>query len=160
MNLDYLEKGVEGKTANIKRAMEAMETLKRNALVNFLKQQGYKVENYGCFDFDGIPSQTKPFFWDWYYSQIDDQTLYSRIQRDIGWNFTLKNIFTGAFQVPESYKTEKAYHLYRNNYNLGGLIKELSVSNDTPRFIYNASICRTILIIWIPMGKKFQTRLF
>jgi hypothetical protein len=136
MDLDYLEKGVEGKIANVKRTMEAMGTLKSNALVNFLKQQAYKIENYGCFDFDEMPSQTKPFFWDWYYSQIDDQTLYSRIKRDIAWSFTLKNIFTGAFQVPKSYKTAKAYHIYRNNYNLNGLIKELSVSSDTPRFIY------------------------
>ena len=135
-NLDYLEKGVEGKVANVKRAMEAMETLKNNALINFLKHQGYKIENYGCFDFDGAPSQTKLFFWDWYYRQIDDQTLYSRIKRDIGWNFALKNIFTGAFQVPKGYKITKTYHLYRNNYNLNGLIKELSVSNNTPRFIY------------------------
>ena len=136
LNLDYLEKGVEGKTVSIKRAMEAMETLKSNALINFLKQQGYTIENFGCFNFDGMPSQTKPFFSDWYYSQIDDQTLYSRIKRDIGWNFTLKNIFTGAFRVPKNYKTEKAYHLYRNNYNLNGLIKGLSVSTKTPRFIY------------------------
>lgn len=136
MNLDYLEKGVEGKVANVKRAMEAMETLKSNALMCFLKQQGYKIENYGCFNFDWAPSQTKPFFFDWYYSQIDDQTLYSRFKRDIAWNFTLKNIFTGELHIPKWYKTDKAYHIYRNNYNLNGLIRELSVSNDTPRFVY------------------------
>jgi len=136
MNLDYLKKGIEGKTANVRRTMEAIETLKSNVLMNFLEQQGYKIENYGCFDFDVAPCQTKPFFWDFYYSQIEDQTLYSRIRRDIGRNFSVRNIFTGALRIPKSYKAEKAYHLYRNNYNFNGLIKELSTRNDTPRFIY------------------------
>jgi hypothetical protein len=136
MNLNYLEGGLEKKLASSRVFLQAMETLKGNQLVKFLRAQGYEIKNYGCFDLADVPTETIPYFNNLAYSQIDNQTLFSRIKRDIGWNFAIKNIFTGAFQIPEGYKKKKAYHLYRNEYNLRGLLNELKVHSDTPRFVY------------------------
>ena len=136
MNLNYLRGGLEKKVASSRVFLQAMETLKDNRLVKFLRAEGYEIKNYGCFDFAGVPTETIPYFSNLAYSQIDNQTLFSRIKRDIGWNFEIKNIFTGEFQIPESYKKNKAYHLYRNEYNLKGLLNELEVNSDTPRFVY------------------------
>ena len=136
MNLNYLRNGLEKKVASQRVFLQAMETFKDNQLVKFLRTEGYDIKNYGCFDLAGAPTETIPYFNDVRYSQIDNQTLFSRIKRDIGWNFAIKNPFTGAFRVPESYKKSKAYHLYRNRYNLRGLLNELGLNSNAPRFVY------------------------
>jgi len=136
MNLNYLREGLESKVASSRVFLQAMETLRDNQLVKFLRTQGYEIKNYGCFDLAGVPTETVAYFNNLAYSQIDNQTLLSRIKRDIGWNFAIKNVFTGAFRVPGSYKEKKAYHLYRNEFNLEGLLNELKVNSDTPRFVY------------------------
>jgi hypothetical protein len=126
-----------GKTpVSSKIFLQAMETFKNNRLVQFLEQEGYAIKNYGCFDLKGAPAPVIPYFDDLYARQIDEQTLYSRIMRDIGWNFQLKNIFTGSFRVPESYRENKAMHLYRNRYNWNALMQEMQTKAPKPRFVY------------------------
>src|SRR4030095_15143426 len=97
MNLNYLREGLESKVASSRVFLQAMETLRDNQLVKFLRTQGYEIKNYGCFDLAGVPTETVAYFNNLAYSQIDNQTLLSRIKRDIGWNFAIKNVFTGAF---------------------------------------------------------------
>ena len=136
MNLDYLKSGLEKQIVSSKVFLQAIETFKENQLVKFLKSQGYDIKNFGCFDLSNALCKTDPYFIDLYFHQINQQTLTARIMRDIGWNFAIKNIFTGTFKVPDSYRKSKAYHIYRNNYNWAGLMNELSVSSNTPRFVY------------------------
>ncbi len=136
MNFSYLRGGLEKKVASNRVFLQAMETFKGNRLVKFLRTEGYEIQNYGCFDLAGAPTKTIPYFTDVPYALIDNQTLISRTKHDIGWNFAIRNVFTGAFRVPESYKKWKAYHLYRNKYNLEGLLNELKLDSDTPRFVY------------------------
>lgn len=132
----YLKPALEKDKVTSKTFVQAMETFRNNHLLSFLKKLGYGVKNFGCFDLKDAPLKTDPYFKDAYSKQIDDQTLYSRIKRDIGWNFTVKNIFTGASRIPESYRQNKAYHLYRNNYNWQALLKELQTAAEEPRFVY------------------------
>jgi hypothetical protein len=135
-NLNYLKSGIEKNIVTSGNLLRAITTFKKNKLVNLLTQEGYSIRNYGCLDIENFPAKTSAYFNGLDYRQIDNQTLASRIWKDIGWNFTTKNIFTGAFRVPESYKLNKSYHLYRNTYNLNGLISELNTHSDTPKFIY------------------------
>ena len=136
LNLGYLKSGIENTMVTTKKFLQAMETLKTNKLARFLDNQGYSIRNFGCFDMEMAPTPTDPYFKDLYYTQVDNQTFFSRLWSDIGWNFTLKNIFTGKFQIPKNYTKKKSYHLFRNDYNLKGLIKELGTNSDTPRFVY------------------------
>jgi hypothetical protein len=136
LNLDYLKTGLENNMVSSKTFLQGMETLKKNKLENFLAEQGYTLKNFGCFDMDLVSTKTDPYFKDLYYSQVDNQTFSSRLWGDIGWNFTLKNIFTGKFQIPETYKKNKSYHLFRNDFNIKGLIGELDTHSNTPKFVY------------------------
>ncbi|SHF09182.1 hypothetical protein SAMN02745131_01759 [Flavisolibacter ginsengisoli DSM 18119] len=136
LNLGYLKSGIENTMVTTKKFLQAMETLKTNRLARFLDGQGYSIRNFGCFDMEMAPTPTDPYFKDLYYTQVDNQTFFSRLWSDIGWNFTLKNIFTGKFQIPKNYIEKKSYHLFRNDYNLKGLIKELGTNSDKPRFVY------------------------
>ena len=67
---------------------------------------------------------------------IDNQTLFSRVSRDIGWKFRYTNVFTKETRIPGSYKKGKRDHIFRNNFNAENLLKEMSRSGDRPRFIY------------------------
>jgi len=136
MNLNYLKPGIEKQKEQDKLFLQAIETLKQNTVTKFFNAEGYQIKNFGCFDFADAPASTIPYFADLFYRQIDDQTLSSRIVRDIGWNFTTRNIFTGAFQVPKKYRKAKELHLRRNQFNWEQLREELSRKSDSPRFVY------------------------
>jgi hypothetical protein len=136
LDMNYLKPGIENEAGQDKLFVQAITTLKNNELSKFLKTKGYQIKNFGCFDFNDAPTPTQPYFDNLFYKQIDDQTIYSRVARDIGWNFTTKNIFTGAFRVPKNYTKTKEYHIYRNQYNWDKLVNELKQKSDSPRFVY------------------------
>ena len=122
LDLNYLEPGIEAKPVSSKLFLQATQTLKENGINRFLKDQGYQVMNYGCFDFSGAATAKEPYFSGTPFNQIDNQTFWSRLKRDIGWNFTTEDFFSGKFRVPPGYAEQKAYHLERNQYNWNQLI--------------------------------------
>ena len=135
-DMNYLKSGLENRSIGGKAFLQAIQTFENNQLTKFLKEQGYEIKNYGCIDIKGTPSLMTPYFADLSFDQIDNQTLYSRVMEDIGWNFTQKNIFTGQVKIPESYKKRKRLHVYRNNFNRNGLFSELKTQGDRPKFLY------------------------
>lgn len=136
LNFNYLQPGLEKDPVTSRVFIQGIETLKNNQLINFLRKQSYVLKNYGCFDLSNLRSHTLPYFNEIYASQIDNQTLSSRIEKDIGWNFSTKNLFTGTFRVPSAYKKSKAYHLFRNQYNYDCLMNEFSQHDQKPKFVY------------------------
>ena len=136
LGLSYLKHGIDSSLISSVEFIKGIETLKRVQLIDFLRGNDYKVLNFGCFNLRGTPSQIVPYFDYLYKDIIDNQTLYSRIKRDVGWSFQLRNIFTGEFRVPNDYKKNKALHLYRNQSNFNYLLSELNRESDTSRFVY------------------------
>ncbi|MEI6945733.1 sulfatase-like hydrolase/transferase [Paraflavisolibacter sp. H34] len=136
LGLHYLRPGLERQQVSHREFLQAIATLKNAWLPQFLKQQGYAIKNYGCFDLEGTPSETLPYFYGKDREQIDNQTLASRIDRDIWWNFSTRNIFTGAFQVPHYYKKQKQYHLFRNKFNFESVVQEVKAESSQPKFVY------------------------
>lgn len=136
LDMNYLKPGIENGTEDGNLVFKAIATLKNNKLSEFLKKEGYQIKNFGCFDLNDAPSPTRPYFDEFYYREIDDQTLYSRVVRDIGWNFATKNLFTGSFRIPKGYTKAKEYHIYRNQFNWEKLMNEVKQKSDSPRFVY------------------------
>lgn len=136
LDMNYLKPGIENGTGNENLIFQAIATLKKNKLSEFLKKEGYQIKNFGCFDFSDASTPTRPYFDEFYYREIDDQTLYSRVLRDIGWNITTKNLFTGSFRIPKGYTRAKEYHIYRNQFNWEKLMNEIKQKSDSPRFVY------------------------
>jgi hypothetical protein len=135
-NLNYLKNGLENRSIGGKAFLQAIQTFEDNQLTKFLKGQGYEIKNYGCIDIKGTPALMKPYFADLSFNQIDNQTFYSRLMEDIGWNFTQRNIFTGHVKIPDSYKERKQQHIHKNNFNLDGLFSELKTQDARPKFLY------------------------
>jgi hypothetical protein len=135
-NYNYLDLEKKDSLVSHSTFLKAMETFRKNRLTSFLAEQGYDILNYGCFNLDKAILHTRPYFESLPSDMINNQTILARIQRDIGWNFTIKNIFTGQFKIPGSYRRNKEYHLYRNNYNAEHILRELKTPGDKPRFVY------------------------
>jgi len=135
-NYDYLDLKESDSVYYNDVFLRGIETFKKNRLTPYLTDQGYEIINYGCFDLENAVTPTYTFFNDMGRLMIDNQTLFSRVSRDIGWKFRYTNVFTKETRVPGSYKKGKRDHIFRNNFNADNLLKEMSRSGDRPRFIY------------------------
>jgi hypothetical protein len=135
--MQYLDKCSENEITSSKLFLQAMQTFRSNQLTEFLKEKGYLLENFGCFDLKATPSAFQPYFYGLDYNQIDNQTILSRIDADIGFNWTVKNPFTGRFTLPKNFSQGRQHHILRNQTNLDSLLGALSRPNgNTPRFVY------------------------
>jgi hypothetical protein len=135
-NFNYLNLPSNDSIVSQATFLKAIQTFKKNKLTVFLKQQGYEIIDNGCFEIDNSVFHMRPYFETLPKDIIDNQTIISRIKRDIGWNFTLKNILTGDLRIPRSYKKNKTYHIYRNNLNFKNAIDEMTKSGSNPKFVY------------------------
>lgn len=133
LNLDYLKKGIEERPVSRRVFLQASQTLSKNSFFHFLSEQGYSLRNYGCFNMVKTNEHTKPFIDDSGHDLIDNQTLYFRIKRDIGWRFRRIEVLNKATGTLDS---NLQYHIYRNKFNIDGLINELKKEEAFPRFIY------------------------
>lgn len=115
---------------------QSIEYFKQTAIPKYFTSLGYEIKNYGCFDLESAPSKTEVYFKDYNQLLINNQTLFNRIDRDIGWNFYLKDVLTGKNKVPEHFRKMKEYHVFRNQYNWNGLLEEIKKESDNPRFIF------------------------
>jgi hypothetical protein len=137
LNASYLKVDSQEYVINHKDLLSAVNTVRDNWIVPFLQRNEYEIKNFGVFDFKTAPAATYPYFGKNYFTgAIDDQTFFSRALGDIGWNFTLRNIFTGQFRVPRMYLKQKKEYILRNEFNYEHLIKELQAQTDKPRFVY------------------------
>jgi hypothetical protein len=136
LNYDYLDLKKSDTVFNNSILLRGIETLKKNRLTPYLKDQGYEIINYGCFDLKNAVTPTYPFFNYLPSAMIDNQTFPSRIKRDIGWKFSITNIFTDETRISGSYKKAKRDHLFRNSFNADNLLNEMSRRGEKPRFIY------------------------
>ena len=136
LNCEYLDLKRSDSLFSNTRLLQGIETFRKNRLTEFLKEQGYEIQNYGCFDLEGTESTAYTDF-EWLpRNMIDKQTLSSRFRDDIGWQLQTKNIFTGESKIPRSYWDKKKKHIARNEYNLNALMNELKTSDSKPRFVY------------------------
>jgi hypothetical protein len=136
-HLDYLKAGMHKELISSKLFMQAVHTFSDNKVVDYLQSLNYEVKNYGCFNLEAKHTAVKSYFEDRYQSQIDNQTMYSRFMRDVSWQFKMKNIFTGKFRLPDSYKKSKELHLYRNSFNWEQLLSEFAEDKGKGnKFVY------------------------
>ena len=136
-NVSYLKPGLENRHNPSKLYIQGIETFKDNVVTGFFKKEGYLLKNFGCFDLNDAPIQTKPFIKNYKLSRlINDQTIYARILRDIGWNFISRNTHIDTFKIPKEYKENKEYHIYRNQYNWDNLMNEIRNESNLPRFVF------------------------
>ena len=136
LNYTYLDLKKTDNVISPKKILQGAETFKKNRLTSFLAGEGYEIINLGCLELENSVIHTIPFFDHMQGELINNQTFFSHLNRDIGWKFRIKNIFSGKPRIPSVHKEEKKRHISRNDFNEVQLINALNAEDDQPRFVY------------------------
>jgi hypothetical protein len=102
--------------------------IRENQLMDFLHQQGYEIVNCSSFDLHGNPSPVNGSLLPIKTRLITEQTLYSRVIRDLGFHFL------SYISIPMFEKT--LYQSLDNDNKLIALLEAASSRKGKPRFIY------------------------
>ena len=134
-SMDYLEKVNAGDVLTSKKFVQAMETYRNNRILSYFRGKQYQIRNFGCFDVKGAELETIPFFVYAYPKLIDDRTAWPRLKREVGWHFTMNDLFGNGFRIPENFRQTKEIDLNRNKYNFSSLLREMQRESASPRFV-------------------------
>jgi hypothetical protein len=115
--------------------MRGEKAIEKSPLPGFLQAEGYTLFNYGCFDFANAKVKGPAYMTsDKLRSVIDNQTIVSRIKRDIWWNVAA--LFSDRLQLSGISKKERELHVTRNMYNYTGFVQQLKMPSGRPRFVF------------------------
>jgi len=132
LTMDYFDQPLEFAEATSKLRLQAFHTLKLSNLFSRLHEQGYSLVNLALTDLKDQPVQTFEF------SKVDKlkplylETLWGRVDRDLGWHVVL--LFPALGQQSEA---NHQRFINRNNFNLQSTLNELKVQDkDHPKFVF------------------------
>ena len=132
LTMDYFDRQLEFAEATSKLRLQAFHTLKWSNLFTRLHQQGYSLVNLALTDLKDQPVQTFEF------SKVDKvkplylETLWGRVDRDLGWHLVL--LFPALGRQSEAIHRQ---FINRNNFNLQSTLNELKVQDkDHPKFVF------------------------
>ncbi len=129
-SMDYLQ-GLEKSNRSLSDRSICFKLINDNPVVDFFKQQGYHTLNFGIFRFaDDLPYRSTSF----YKSGTDlirEQTLFTRMTRDIRFNLVTKLKIRSEIERMAYYNLEITQDLYNRTWN------EIAKPSVTaPRFVY------------------------
>ena len=101
-------------------------TIMKNPVIKILEKQGYTIHNHSIFDFENYPTLLGTYFYQLRGMYIDDETLFGRVKRDIGWN--LGSLFKD--QAKEAIVEKIDLHV-KNIYFSFDMAKE-AIKNQSP----------------------------
>jgi len=133
LNLGYLNKLDNSHSFYTKDFFESYYTVYNNHLTEWLKQQGYELNNYSIFEIKDAPSRITPFLQELNYRSVLGQTFFNKVYRDIGYHFSFLQ------PKPELTKEEKAKvnsGLKRIQETFDGVVHTSKTSSTTSRFTY------------------------
>jgi hypothetical protein len=120
-----------------KLELRGENTIKDNPLTDFFQSEGYEIMNYGCFDFNNAAVKGPPYITKEIRAyRIDNQTIVSRIMRDIWWNFSRRNWKSTQMRSSTVETKERSSHVNRNVYNYNAFVQELELESQTPKFVF------------------------
>lgn len=85
LNMDYLKGIPDVNAITVRDYARCNELIRNNQAIMCLNLQGYGILNYSIFDLAGHPSQVNQSFLPLKTRLITSSTLFSRVNRDIGW---------------------------------------------------------------------------
>jgi len=129
LNMQFLP-GIYGSNSNKNDLSICMNTIRKNAFLQYLQSSGYKFYNYSIFDFEGQPAVTLPTFLPLKTKPITSQTFTNRLMRDLGYHLAT------TFKLPSMIRKVK-YSDLRNNEKIIRLTeKVITEVPANPKFVY------------------------
>ena len=128
LNMSYVP-GLEIKRDSIELRKYLTDLVRDNEFTAFLHRQGYEIVNCSIFDLQGNPSPVDESLLPIKTRLITEQTLYSRVMKDLGFHFL--PYFRNTLLEKELYRSRE------NDNRLISLVKSQSaVPAARPRFVY------------------------
>lgn len=132
LNMDYLERLNTEKLFYTKEFFQSHYTIFHNELCQVLVKQGYEINNFSIFDLKGQPSQVSPFLEKLVHRSVTGQTLFYKLNRDIGYHFhpyfRKKIVRAGVEEAQED--------IARIEETRAGVIEVAKANKQTPQFTY------------------------
>lgn len=150
LNLDYLYNLDTDKLFHTKEFFQSHYTIYNNELCSIMKKQGYAINNFSIFDIKDHPSQVIPFLDKLVPRSITGQTLFQKLNRDIGfhWNrFTREKRIAAVVQEADD-------DIARIDQTLTGIINVAKAEKSTPQFTYAHFILPHETFYFDSTGKK------
>jgi hypothetical protein len=129
LNMSYLDGLKDVKGGPVQEYYYLSDLIRDNALTSFLYAEGYEIVNCSIFDLHGNPSPVEESLLPIKTRLITDQTFYSRLSRDVGWNFY--RYFIDPFSKKEIYQS-----LGDDNKLIAALKTATTIQSARPRFVY------------------------
>lgn len=131
LNMSYLE-GLSGRaTLTADDYSYCHELIKNNEVIKFLSTQGYNIVNFSIFDLVGNPSPISQTILPLKTRLITDNTLFSRMHRDMGWM-----LYHGPTAIRSLIIKRMLHTNVENNAVLDSLEKQSARTSLLPSFVY------------------------
>lgn len=132
-NLEFLTGNFEHQRPVPQVMLQAEYSFTQSFIPRFLKSQGYTIHNLGILDLDKAPAPQPRFFQEEYQSAFYEETLWNRLDRDIGWNIRVR--FPQKLLIKPTQERQAAT-LKNNQENINRILTELGSSSRQPKFVY------------------------
>ena len=131
LNMNYIS-GIKNPDAcTIEDYANCNNLIRNNQVIGYLSSRNYDIVNYSVFDLAGNPTLVESTLLPVKTRLITDQTLYSRLVRDIGWN-----LYIGKFEIKWLTKNQIYSSLHNDNLFLESVRQESRKKSGHPRFVY------------------------
>lgn len=133
LNLDYFPVLLEGEKTVPKILLQAKYSFEKSLIPKFFGRQGYEIRNFGLTDLEDAPAPVHTFFSEQMSSPLYRETLWGRIEKEIWWNVGIKLPLNWHYKRSKN-QQEKVTNINVNNFH--GILHELTVQSDTPKFVF------------------------
>jgi len=116
LDMVYLNRLRNHSIVTIRDLVRGNKSLAKNNVTSLFESQGYSIRNFSIYNLDNYPSEGILSFQRTPRSLIDHQTIDSRINKDIGWNFI--NLFKKDKKSADSAFYLQINRTYDSTYNL------------------------------------------
>jgi hypothetical protein len=131
-DLQYFNYPLEHTPPIPKSILKAQYSFSKSRLPGILEKQGYTIKNIGLLDLEKYPTPQTSYFENEYKSIFYEETIWNRIEKEIGWNIALK--FPN--RLKKKYKEQQAAAVNHYTSNFKNILTELQTQTATPKFIY------------------------
>jgi hypothetical protein len=146
-SMDYLQ-GIEGRNQSRKDRRICYALINKNPVINFLKAQGYRMDNLSVFQFDdALPMAHSSFFLTGR-DLLTSQTFLSRLDRDLRFNLVTRYKIKSEMERLAAVDLNSVQTLY------GETEKSASEKTTQPRFIYTHLMMPHYPYFFDSRGKK------
>ncbi len=151
-NLNYLHHLNNEKIFYTKEFLQSYYTMYHNEWCTILKKEGYQIKNYSIFPIEDAPQQVTPFLTELSYRSVPGQTFFNKVNRDIGWQFA--SYFNSTDEIKLYERNYITTNLKRIEETFNGLLKESTLKENSPRFIYAHFVLPHEIFYFDSTGKR------